>query len=146
MYREKENNPDMTDHGPAPFVTDLYMDALQNRMFRRTLWTGEHLQMTLMDIPVGGEIGLERHDQLDQFLQIEDGFGLVMMGQTAERLDYRQQVAPGYGVFVPAGTWHNLVNVGNRQLKLYSIYAPPGHPHGTVHPTKADADAQEHPY
>jgi mannose-6-phosphate isomerase-like protein (cupin superfamily) len=134
---------DATDHGPKPFAVDIEKATLQNTYFRTALWTGDHLQVTLMSIPVGGEIGLEAHPQLDQFLRIEAGTGLVKMGQTKELLDYQAKVSDGYAVIVPAGTWHNMINIGNRPIKLYSIYAPPQHPHGTVHKTKAEADAAE---
>lgn len=100
--------------------------------------------MTLMCIPVGGEVGLENHPHLDQFLRVESGCGLAMMGKEKNDLSYRKNVGDGYAVFVPANTWHNLVNTGNTPLKLYSIYAPPQHPHGTIHTTKAEADAAEH--
>lgn len=132
-----------TDYGPQPFVVNLDKATLQNSNFRTALWTGKHLQITLMSIPVGGEIGLENHPNLDQFLYIESGVGKVMMGRCQNRLDQQTNVNDGYSIVVPAGTWHNLVNVGNCPIKLFSIYAPPQHPHGTVHRTKADADAAE---
>lgn len=93
-----------------------------------------------MTIPVGGDIGLEQHTENDQFLRIEEGQGLVQMGRNKDRPDTRQTVFDGYAVFVPVGTWHNITNIGNVPLKLYSIYAPPHHPHGTVHATKAIAE------
>ena len=97
-----------------------------------------------MSIPTGGEIGLEIHPETDQFIRIESGNGMVMMGPAKNRLNFQRPVSDGYAVFVPAGTWHNIVNTGNRPLKIYTIYAPPHHPHGTVHATKDIADAQEH--
>lgn len=132
-----------TDFGPDPFVVDLNNATLQNKNFRRALWTGNHLQLTLMCIPVCGEIGLESHPCLDQFLSIETGCGCVMMGDNKNRLDYQMNVHDGCAIFIPAGTWHNLVNTGNCPIKLYSIYAPPQHPHGTIHRTKAEAEAVE---
>ncbi|NLL56704.1 MAG: cupin domain-containing protein [Clostridiales bacterium] len=132
------------DYGPEPFVTNIRQAMLHNPYFRSALWTGEHLQLTLMSIPVGGEIGLERHDHTDQFLRLEQGYGQVMMGQTPDRLNYQANVTAGYAIFIPAGTYHNLVNMGNIPIKLYSIYAPPEHARGTVHQTKAIADAAEH--
>ena len=134
---------DTRDYGPEPLVADIERAALQNPYFRNTLWTGEHLQVTLMSIPVGGEIGLENHPHVDQFLCIEAGTGLVKMGHSQDYLTDRRRVSDGCAVIVPAGTWHNLSNIGNRPMKLYSIYAPPQHPHGTVHATKAEADAAE---
>ena len=92
---------------------------------------------------VGGEIGLESHSNLDQFLRLEAGFGLVKMGPSPDNLSYQATVSSGYVVLIPAGTYHNLINVGAKPIKLYSIYAPPQHPRGTVHQTKEIADAAE---
>ena len=131
------------DYGPEPFVINIGQAARQNDTFRTALWTGNHLQLTLMSINAGEDIGLENHPNLDQFLQIEQGQGIVRMGLSRKNLDYQRKVGRGYAVIIPAGTWHNLVNTGNVPLKLYSIYAPPQHPKGTVHRTKADAMAAE---
>ncbi len=131
------------DFGPYPYVTNITRATLENPYFRRALWTGTHLQLTLMCIPPGGEIGLEMHSNLDQFLRLEQGQGRVMMGRKRYCLDYQRNVADDYAIFIPAGTWHNLVNTGNEPIKLYSIYAPVQHPPGTVHCTKADSDAAE---
>ncbi|TAH74848.1 MAG: cupin domain-containing protein [Anaerolineaceae bacterium] len=128
------------DQGPNPYVTNIHEAALRNDTFRTALWTGEHLQLTLMSINVCDDIGLEMHPDVDQFLRIEHGQGLVMMGDSKDNLCYQQRVCEDYVIFVPAGTWHNLINTGNTPIKLYSIYAPPNHPHGTVHVTKEDAE------
>ncbi len=134
---------DITDHGPTPFVTNIEHATLQNTNYRSTLWTGRNLQVTVMAIQPGHDIGLEVHDDHDQFLRIEQGSATVYMGASESQLD--QSVASDDdAVFVPAGTWHNLVNTGEDVLKVYSIYAPAEHPHGTMHETKADADADEH--
>ena len=101
------------------------------------------MQLTLMSIPVGGEIGVEMHPNVDQFIRIEEGEGLVLMGESRDNLDYRERVDEDYIIIIPAGTWHNLINTGDEPIKLYSIYAPPQHPHGTVHPTKEDSDRAE---
>jgi len=140
MIFKNQSEKTYIDYGPEPFVVNIERATLQNNNFRTTLWTGEHLQLTLMDIPVGGEIGLEKHTTVDQFLRLESGNGLVMMGNSPERLNYQANVTKGYAIFVPAGTYHNLVNKGNVPIKLYSIYAPPEHPHGTVHKTKEESD------
>ncbi|MCL2580209.1 MAG: cupin domain-containing protein [Oscillospiraceae bacterium] len=132
------------DRGPEPFVTDIRCAAAQNTNFRTALWTGGHLQLTLMCIPQCGEIGLEIHTDTDQFLQIEEGCGLVLMGAEQDFQSYQKEVGAGCAVFVPAGTWHNLINTGDRPLKLLSIYAPPHHPHGVIHCTKSAADHDEH--
>ena len=129
------------DYGNAPLVTDLARLVRQNTNYRTALWTGDHLQLTLMCSPAGGEIGLEVHPDTDQFLRIESGNGVSMMGPAANRLRDQHRITDGYAVFVPAGTWHNIINTGKTPLKLYTVYAPPHHPHGTVQATKADADA-----
>ena len=138
------DNTALRDYGPEPFVINIDQATKQNDTFRTALWTGNHLQLTLMSINVGEDIGLEIHPNLDQFLRIEQGQGLVKMGRGKDNLDYQRRVSDGYAIFIPAGTWHNLINTGNRPIKLYSIYAPPQHPKGTVHKTKADAIAAEH--
>lgn len=133
--------PDTCDYGPEPFVTNVNLKARQNPYFRTTLWTGTHMQMTLMCIPVGGDVGLEVHT-VDQYLRIEDGCGVAMMGPDRERLNHQRNVCENDAIFVPSGTWHNLVNSGNRPLKISSLYAPPQHPHGTVHETQELAEEQ----
>ena len=130
----------LKDYGPNPFAVNIEEAAKQNNNFRIALWTGKHLQLTLMSIEVGGEIGLEVHPNLDQFIRIEEGQGLLKMGDSKDRLDYQRRVSDDYAIIIPAGKWHNLINTGNKPLKLYSIYAPPQHPFGTVHRTKRDAD------
>jgi len=134
----------LKDYGPEPFVVNIEEATTQNNNFRLALWTGCHLQLTLMSINVGEDIGLERHDNLDQFIRIEEGEGLVLMGDSECNLDFRRHVSDDYAIVIPAGKWHNLINTGNKPIKLYSIYAPPEHPHGTIHRTKADAEADEH--
>lgn len=131
------------DYGPEPFVVNIAAATRQNNNYRAALWTGNHLQLTLMSIRVGEDIGLEIHPDTDQFLRVEQGQGLVRMGSSKDKMDLQRRVFPGDAILVPAGTWHNVVNTGNIPLKLYSIYAPPHHPHGTVQKTKADAMAAE---
>jgi len=131
----------LKDYGPQPLVINIEAATRLNNNFRLALWTGCHLQLTLMSINVGEDIGLEVHPHLDQFLRIEEGQGLVMMGDCKEQLNLQAMVCDGYAIFVPAGKYHNLINTGCKPLKLYSIYAPPEHPHGTIHRTK---EAEEH--
>lgn len=133
----------LKDYGPCPFVVDIEEAAKQNNNFRLALWTGKYLQLTLMSINVGEDIGQEIHPDLDQFIRIEEGQGLVKMGDSKDRLDFQAPVSDDYAFIIPAGKWHNLINTGNKSLKLYSIYAPPQHPFGTVHKSKADAEAAE---
>lgn len=134
------------DHGPNPFVINIAQATKRNKAFRTTIWTGDFMQLTLMCIPVGGEIGLEIHPHVDQFIHIEQGLGIVKMGARKNDLRFQRNVCDGYAFVIPAGTWHNLINTGEIPLKLYSIYAPPQHPKGTVHLTKAEAEADEHSY
>lgn len=136
-------NKIMTDYGPYPFVIDIEKATVNNNTYRTALWTGNYLQLTLMSIPVGGDIGLEVHPDTDQFLRIEEGNGVVTMGENKNNMYFFQNVYDNYAIFVPAGTWHNVINTGNKPLKIYTIYAPPHHPHGTVQQTKAIAEAQE---
>jgi mannose-6-phosphate isomerase-like protein (cupin superfamily) len=130
------------DNGPAPFVTDIEASTLENENYRTTLWTGYNLQVTLMAIQPGHDIGLEIHETHDQFLRIEQGQATVAMGPTKDKLTV-WQASENSAVFVPAGTWHDLTSIGEIPLKVYSVYAPPQHPHGTVHVTKEDADKSE---
>lgn len=116
----------------------------KNSTFRTVLFTGKTMQLTVMSIGPGEEIGLEVHDHIDQFLRVEQGSAKVVMGASKDTLDETHELADDWAVIVPAGTWHNVINTGNGPLKLYSIYSPPEHPPGTVHATKAEADAAEH--
>ncbi|WP_398293203.1 cupin domain-containing protein [Sporosarcina aquimarina] len=128
----------LTDYGRKPFVVNIEEAAKQNDYFRTTLWTGSNLQVTLMNLNPGESVGLEIHPDVDQFLRLEQGTGLVQMGSSKDYLSYQRVVSDDYAIVVPAGIWHNLTNTGEIPLKLYSIYAPPEHPFGTIHRTKAD--------
>lgn len=131
----------MQDQGPEPYVVDIEDATLSNDTFRTTLWTGTHLQLTVMSIPVGGEVGLEMHEDRDQFLRIESGTARVQMGPERDDLRFDREVEDDWVILVPAGSWHNVTNLGAEPLKLYSLYGPPEHPKGTVHKTKAESDA-----
>lgn len=138
--------PDLTDHGPQPYVLDIEEATVENTSFRSTLWTGSRLQLTVMSIPPGGDIGLEVHDDHDQFLRVEQGTGRVQMGPSEQEVTFTAEVQADWAVFVPAGTWHNIVNSGSDDLRLYTLYGPPDHLPGTLHPTQRDAedDPNEH--
>jgi mannose-6-phosphate isomerase-like protein (cupin superfamily) len=131
------------DQGPQPYTLNINEAAKANNTYRTAIWTGEHLQVTLMSLNVGEDIGLEIHPHIDQFLRIEQGEGVVQMGKTQNQLNFVRRVNEDSAIMIPAGTWHNVTNTGKVPLKLYSIYAPPQHPRGTVHVTKADAMAAE---
>jgi mannose-6-phosphate isomerase-like protein (cupin superfamily) len=139
----EEDRAVLKDNGKKPFVVNIEEATKKNNTFRTAIWTGNHLQVTVMSINVGEDIGLEVHPTVDQFLRIEDGQGIVQMGDTQDNLTFKQRVFDDDAIMVPAGKWHNITNAGNKPLKLYSIYAPPEHPFGTVHQTKADAMAAE---
>lgn len=136
-------NLQIKDCGPEPMITNIDRLTKMNSNYRTALWTGDHLQVTLMCIPVGGDIGLEMHEDTDQFIRIEDGYALVKMGKCKDDLDCQQRVNSNFAFVIPACTWHNIVNIGRTPLKLYSIYAPPKHPFGTVHRTKEEAECAE---
>ncbi|WP_420490629.1 cupin domain-containing protein [Neobacillus drentensis] len=140
IYDERNK---VKDYGKKPFVVNINEAAKHNNTYRTAVWTGNHLQVTLMSINVGEDIGLEVHPHIDQFLRIEQGQGIVQMGKRKDHLNFVQKVYDDFAIMVPAGTWHNVTNTGNTPLKLYSIYAPPQHPAGTVHLTKAQALAEE---
>ena len=126
------------------WVGDIEHETIENETFRTVLWTGDHSQLTVMSIPAGEDIGKEVHPDHDQFLRIEQGSGRVEMGPSENEVELTQDVGADWAIVVPAGVWHNVVNTGDGELKVYSIYSPAQHPPGTVHPTKADAEAAEH--
>ncbi len=112
-----------------------------NTYFREALFTGTALQLTVMSLEPGEEIGVEMHDDRDQFIRVEAGRATLTLGPSKDEVTETHHLEDDWAVIVPGGTWHNVVNDGDENLKLYSIYAPPEHPAGTVHKTKAEADA-----
>lgn len=136
MYNNYINNNMIIDYGLQPYVVDLEETTNINNNYRTTLWTGNKLQLTVMSIPINSDIGLENHPNVEQFIRIESGNGLVQMGIDKNNLIYQVPVSSGYAVIIPSGIWHNIINIGNTPLKLYSIYAPPNHLKGTINITK----------
>ncbi len=134
---------DIRDIGPKPQSFDLETATVENRNYRTVAWTGKYLQLTLMSIPVGGDIGLEKHPETDQFIRLDAGKGKVQMGPAEDQLDFEAEVEDGYAVFVPAGTWHNITNIGDEPMQVYTVYAPVHHGSGVVQKTKEDAEADE---
>lgn len=134
---------ELKDYGKQPFVVNIEDFTKSNTNYRTAVWTGEYLQMTLMHIPVGGDIGLEQHTDNDQFLRLEEGKARVQMGESKENLDFDFEAEDDFGIFVPAGKWHNIINIGDEPIKLYSIYSPVHHPANTIHKTKAEAEEAE---
>ncbi|MDN5559238.1 MAG: cupin domain-containing protein [Ruaniaceae bacterium] len=123
------------DHGPNPYVLDIEKATVENENYRTTMWTGKHLQMTVMSIPVGDDIGLEAHPDNDQFLRLEQGTGRCVMGPTEDEVTFEEDVADDWAIFVPAGVWHNVINTGDVPMRLYAIYGPADHIPGTIHAT-----------
>ncbi len=125
------------------WVGDIERATLENDTFRTALFTGEHTQLTVMRLAPGEDIGREAHGGIDQFLRIEQGTARVELGTTEEQVDEAHEVEGDWAIIIPAGVWHNVVNTGDGELKLYSLYSPPEHPDGTVHRTKAEAEEAE---
>lgn len=116
------------------FITDIEDRAEDNDAFRRVLYTGPHLQLVVMSIEPGDEIGEEVHEHTDQFFRVEQGKGEIVLDGRATSIE------SDMAMIVPAGTRHNIRNTGHRALKLYTLYAPPQHEDGTVHRTRAEAE------
>ncbi|MDP3898863.1 MAG: cupin domain-containing protein [Mesorhizobium sp.] len=131
------------DIGPKPQSFDIETATKENTNYRSVAWSGRYLQVTLMSIPVGGDIGLEAHPETDQFLRLDAGRGRVQMGDAKDSLTFDREVSDGWCVLVPAGTWHNITNTGDIPMQVYAIYAPAHHAPGKVHATAAVAKADE---
>lgn len=126
------------------WIGNIERATLDNTTFRTVVFTGDHTQLTVMRLAAGEDIGWEAHHDRDQFLRIERGQARVELGASEGRIDEQHDVEDDWAIVVPAGVWHNVVNTGAGEVKLYSLYSPPEHPAGTVHRTKADAEAAEH--
>lgn len=127
------------DIGPLPQSFNIEEATKANRNYRSVAWSGRYLQVTLMSIPVGGDIGLEAHPQTDQFLRLEAGNGKVQMGSAKDKLTFEEDVSDGWCILVPAGTWHNITNTGATPMQVYALYAPAHHTPGKVQATAAEA-------
>lgn len=119
------------------YVNNLEKDTVENDNFRKVLNTTEKSQLVVMSLLPGEDIGEEVHE-VDQFIRIEEGKGKAILN--GEEFD----VEDDWAVVVPAGAMHNIINTGDKPMKLYTVYTPPEHKDGTIHPTKADAEADEH--
>ena len=131
------------DIGPEPIVFNIEDETTANKAYRRVAWSGKYLQVTLMSIPVGGEIGLEQHPETDQFLRVDAGTGRCVMGPAKDEVTFEQAVEDGWSIQVPAGMWHDVINTGDEPLQLYAVYAPVHHAQGIVQATAEDAEADE---
>lgn len=131
------------DIGPQPQSFNIEHAVKSNTNYRSVAWSGRYLQLTLMSIPVGGDIGLEMHPETDQFLRLDAGHGRVQMGSAKDKLTFEEEVSDGWCVLVPAGAWHNITNVGQTPMQVYAIYAPAHHKPGKVQSTAAVAVADK---
>jgi mannose-6-phosphate isomerase-like protein (cupin superfamily) len=121
------------------YFDNIEKDTEKNKYFRKVLYTGKHLQLVVMSLKGGEEIGNEIHKTVDQFFRIEKGEAKFVLNNTEEHV-----IGAGEAAVVPAGTWHNVINTSKTDaLKLYTVYTPPQHKDGTIHKTKADAEAAE---
>ena len=122
----------------AGFYVDIEKRTRENDYFRKVLFTGRRSQLVVMSLQPGEDIGLETHPETDQFIHVEEGYGKAILDGQECRLK------EGSAIVIPAGTEHNIINSSSKNaLKLYTIYAPPEHPRGTIHKTKADAEIYE---
>ena len=131
------------DIGPEPQSFDLEEATRANTSYRSVAWSGKYLQVTLMSIPVGKDIGLEMHPDTDQFLRLDAGRGRVQIGPSKDKLTFDKEVSDGWCVLVPAGSWHNITNTGDKPMQVYAVYAPAHHKPGKVHKTAKDAEADK---
>ena len=137
---ENEKLARSMDQGEEPWIVDIEELTKENDHYRVSHWTGKKLQMTVMSILPGGEIGLEVHPDGDQFIRVEEGEGRILMGKTKDNLTFDKKVSDDWAIFIPAGYWHNVVNTGKKPIKIYVLYSPPEHPTGTVHKTFEEAE------
>ena len=123
-------------HIDEVFVINMPRAAERNGNFREAIWTGKYLQTTLMSINRGDDIGIELHADTDQYIRIERGDAIALLGEKQDALNRRYELHRGDAIYVPAGVWHNIINAGRCSLKISSTYAPPHHPKGTVEQSK----------
>jgi len=121
-------------------IRNIEEDSIENDNFRQVLYTGSNMQLVVMSLNPKEDIGSEIHKNVDQFFRIEEGVGEIEAGESKERIPIKS----GSSILIQAGTRHNIINSSDsKKLKLYTIYAPPNHPDGTIHKTKEDAIAAE---
>lgn len=138
-----------------PFETDIEKATMENSDWRRVLYTAEGMQVVVMNVPAGMELGREVHKENDQLFRIESGNGRIVMDNGADRKSNSVNgnkpigqeifnVSGGSLVVIPRGVYHNVINDGNADLKFYTVYSPPHHPAGIVDKTKTDEILREH--
>ena len=120
------------------YYTHIEQETIENNNFRKVLYSGHHLQLVLMSLKIGEDIGLEVHKENDQFFRFESGEGKVLID------GHEYLVKDGDTVIVPSGAEHNIINISkDKELKMYTIYAPPHHKDGIVRATKTEAEQNE---
>ncbi len=119
------------------YIGNIEKETLENENFRKVINTSEKSQLVLMSIPPKEEIGMEIHNEHDQFIRIEQGKALIILDGEEFKIE------DDFAVVIPAGTEHNVINIGDEDLKLYTIYSPPEHPDGIIHKNKEEADEYE---
>ena len=131
----------INDIGPEPQSFNLEEATRDNENYRTVAWSGRYLQVTLMSIPVGGDIGLEVHPETDQFIRLDAGRGRAQIGTSRDKLSFDREVSDGWCVLIPAGTWHNVTNIGDEPMQVFAVYAPAHHKPGKIQRTAAAAAA-----
>lgn len=120
------------------YITNIEEETLSNNNFRKVLYTGSHIQLVLMSLQPGEDIGKEVHDTIDQFIRIESGSGIAFVNGV------EKEIKDDDAIVIPAGAEHNITNTGTSTMKLYTIYGKPEHKDGVVQTTKAEAEARHH--
>ena len=141
-----ESTPEKVQPKAEPFALDIEKSTMDNENYREVSWTGEYMQLVFMSLAPGEQIDLELHNNLDQFIRVEQGQAQVLMGEKKDELNVEKNLKNDWAVLIPAGYWHIVKNTGDTPLKLYVLYAPPSHPEGTVNKTYKEAQeyAEEH--
>jgi mannose-6-phosphate isomerase-like protein (cupin superfamily) len=132
------------DFGGQPWVFDIEEATIEEGYYRKSVWTGKYMQLVLMSLKPGEKIDLEQHSKNDQFFRVEAGKARVQMGETEDNLSFDEVVEDDFAILIPAGFWHQITNIGDTDLKLYTIYGPAEHAPGTKHATYKEAQEYEH--
>jgi mannose-6-phosphate isomerase-like protein (cupin superfamily) len=132
------------DSGGQPLVFNIEEATIEEDYYRKAIWTGKHMQLVLMSLKPGEKIDLEQHSKNDQFFRVESGKARVQMGETKDNLTFDQIVSDDFAILIPAGYWHQITNIGETDLKLYTIYGPSEHAPGTKHATYKEAQEYGH--
>lgn len=126
------------------WVKNIEKATLKNKNFRAVEFTGKHAQVVLMRLAPGEEIGWEAHPEVDQFFRLEQGRVRLDLGTASGVAEESHEAKNAWAFVIPAGVFHNVTNIGQKPVKLYTVYSPPNHPADTVQKTKAEADTEEH--